>query len=155
MAYRLLHIQMHFITSAKSFTKKNSIGILDCLLHFSDYIVVPKSQEDDIHNVQSVIDSLALDYLQISLSHITGADLRYCRGCISVCIGVQQYNSLLIRFTILILMYLILILMKKNFWLKRLLFLNLFLDRKHCKTMCIFACIKQNKSDIAMNRRVM
>ncbi|KAM9482523.1 centrosomal protein of 95 kDa-like isoform 1-T1 [Clarias gariepinus] len=40
-----------------------------------DYIVVPKSQEDDIHNIQSVIDSLALDYLQISLSHITGENI--------------------------------------------------------------------------------
>ncbi|KAK2857594.1 hypothetical protein Q7C36_005513 [Tachysurus vachellii] len=40
-----------------------------------DYIVVPKSQEDDIHNLQSVIDSLALDYLQISLSHITGENI--------------------------------------------------------------------------------
>ncbi|XP_066522439.1 centrosomal protein of 95 kDa-like isoform X2 [Hoplias malabaricus] len=40
-----------------------------------DYIPVPKSQEDDIHNVQSVIDSLALDYLQISLSHITGENI--------------------------------------------------------------------------------
>ncbi|XP_060774928.1 centrosomal protein of 95 kDa-like [Neoarius graeffei] len=40
-----------------------------------DYIIVPKSQEDDIHNVQSVIDSLALDYLQISLSHITGENI--------------------------------------------------------------------------------
>lgn len=37
-----------------------------------DYIAAPGSQEDDIHNVQSVIDSLSLDYLQISLSHITG-----------------------------------------------------------------------------------
>ncbi|XP_062853019.1 centrosomal protein of 95 kDa-like isoform X2 [Trichomycterus rosablanca] len=40
-----------------------------------DYIVTPSSQEDDIHNVQSVIDSLALDYLQISLSHITGENI--------------------------------------------------------------------------------
>ncbi|XP_030638125.1 centrosomal protein of 95 kDa [Chanos chanos] len=40
-----------------------------------DYIVAPRSQEDDIHNVQSVIDSLALDYLQISLSHITGENI--------------------------------------------------------------------------------
>ncbi|KAB5584466.1 hypothetical protein PHYPO_G00107840 [Pangasianodon hypophthalmus] len=40
-----------------------------------DYIVAPKSQEDDIHNIQSVIDSLALDYLQISLSHITGENI--------------------------------------------------------------------------------
>ncbi|XP_074546793.1 centrosomal protein of 95 kDa-like isoform X2 [Halichoeres trimaculatus] len=40
-----------------------------------DYIAVPCSQEDDIHNVQSVIDSLSLDYLQISLSHITGENI--------------------------------------------------------------------------------
>uniref|UniRef100_A0A8C5CCV5 DUF5745 domain-containing protein n=1 Tax=Gadus morhua TaxID=8049 RepID=A0A8C5CCV5_GADMO len=38
-------------------------------------IADPKTPEDDIHNVQSVIDSLALDYLQISLSHITGENL--------------------------------------------------------------------------------
>lgn len=40
-----------------------------------DYIAVPSSQEDDVHNVQSVIDSLSLDYLQISLSHITGENV--------------------------------------------------------------------------------
>ncbi|KAJ8399682.1 hypothetical protein AAFF_G00407870 [Aldrovandia affinis] len=40
-----------------------------------DHVAVPRSQEDDIHNVQSVIDSLALDYLQISLSHITGENI--------------------------------------------------------------------------------
>ncbi|XP_043097878.1 centrosomal protein of 95 kDa-like isoform X2 [Puntigrus tetrazona] len=39
-----------------------------------DYVPVER-QEDDIHNVQSVIDSLALDYLQISLSHITGENI--------------------------------------------------------------------------------
>lgn len=37
----------------------------------TDYVAAER-QEDDIHNMQSVIDSLALDYLQISLSHITG-----------------------------------------------------------------------------------
>ncbi|XP_017594630.1 PREDICTED: centrosomal protein of 95 kDa isoform X2 [Corvus brachyrhynchos] len=36
-----------------------------------DFIAAPGSQEDDAHNVQAVIDSLALDYLQVSLSHIT------------------------------------------------------------------------------------
>ncbi|XP_008114591.1 centrosomal protein of 95 kDa isoform X2 [Anolis carolinensis] len=36
-----------------------------------DFIAVPSCQEDDAHNVQAVIDSLALDYLQVSLSHIT------------------------------------------------------------------------------------
>ncbi|KAM4594236.1 centrosomal protein of 95 kDa-like isoform 1-T1 [Fundulus diaphanus] len=40
-----------------------------------DYIASPSSQEDDVHNVQSVIDSLSLDYLQISLSHITGENV--------------------------------------------------------------------------------
>lgn len=40
-----------------------------------DYIADPRSQEDDTHNVQSVIDSLSLDYLQISLSHITGENV--------------------------------------------------------------------------------
>ncbi|XP_010137886.1 PREDICTED: centrosomal protein of 95 kDa, partial [Buceros rhinoceros silvestris] len=40
-----------------------------------DLIATPRSQEDDAHNVQAVIDSLALDYLQISLSHITGENI--------------------------------------------------------------------------------
>ncbi|XP_060920379.1 centrosomal protein of 95 kDa-like isoform X2 [Labrus mixtus] len=40
-----------------------------------DYIAAPCSQEEDFHNVQSVIDSLSLDYLQISLSHITGENV--------------------------------------------------------------------------------
>lgn len=44
------------------------LGACLCL----DYIEAPRSQEDDIHNIQSVIDSLSLDYLQLSLSHITG-----------------------------------------------------------------------------------
>lgn len=42
------------------------------LYYFIDLITVPSCQEDDAHNVQAVIDSLALDYLQVSLSHITG-----------------------------------------------------------------------------------
>ncbi|XP_006886466.1 PREDICTED: centrosomal protein of 95 kDa [Elephantulus edwardii] len=40
-----------------------------------DLIVIPRSLEDDAHNVQAIIDSLALDYLQISLSHITGENI--------------------------------------------------------------------------------
>ncbi|XP_020856424.1 centrosomal protein of 95 kDa isoform X4 [Phascolarctos cinereus] len=40
-----------------------------------DLITVPKNQEDHTHNVQAVIDSLALDYLQVSLSHITGENI--------------------------------------------------------------------------------
>ncbi|NWZ27862.1 CEP95 protein, partial [Asarcornis scutulata] len=40
-----------------------------------DFIATPRTQEDDTHNVQAVIDSLALDYLQVSLSHITGENI--------------------------------------------------------------------------------
>ncbi|NXC38011.1 CEP95 protein, partial [Penelope pileata] len=40
-----------------------------------DFIATPTSQEDDAHNVQAVIDSLALDYLHVSLSHITGENI--------------------------------------------------------------------------------
>ncbi|NWH61439.1 CEP95 protein, partial [Geococcyx californianus] len=40
-----------------------------------DLIATPRSQEDDVHNVQAVIDSLALDWLQVSLSHITGENI--------------------------------------------------------------------------------
>ncbi|XP_066242527.1 centrosomal protein of 95 kDa isoform X3 [Saccopteryx leptura] len=40
-----------------------------------DLIGSPRSQEDEAHNVQAVIDSLALDYLQVSLSHITGENI--------------------------------------------------------------------------------
>ncbi|XP_026875312.2 centrosomal protein of 95 kDa isoform X2 [Electrophorus electricus] len=63
-----------------------------------DYISVPKSQEDDIHNVQSVIDSLALDYLQISLSHITGenvvrGDKDSIRNLLEIFDGLLEYLS--------------------------------------------------------------
>ncbi|XP_027139112.1 centrosomal protein of 95 kDa isoform X2 [Larimichthys crocea] len=53
------------------------IGLYENILgeKVPDYIAAPCSQEDDIHNVQSVIDSLSLDYLQISLSHITGENV--------------------------------------------------------------------------------
>ncbi|XP_074080877.1 centrosomal protein of 95 kDa [Macrotis lagotis] len=40
-----------------------------------DLITIPKNQEDDAHNIQAIIDSLALDYLQVSLSHITGENI--------------------------------------------------------------------------------
>ncbi|XP_027728752.1 centrosomal protein of 95 kDa isoform X3 [Vombatus ursinus] len=40
-----------------------------------DLITIPKNQEDDAHNMQAIIDSLALDYLQVSLSHITGENI--------------------------------------------------------------------------------
>uniref|UniRef100_A0A3P9LJ40 DUF5745 domain-containing protein n=1 Tax=Oryzias latipes TaxID=8090 RepID=A0A3P9LJ40_ORYLA len=61
-----------------------------------DYIAVPCSQEDDIHNVQSVIDSLSLDYLQISLSHITGenivrGDKESIRNLLEIFDGLLEY----------------------------------------------------------------
>ncbi|XP_047435157.1 centrosomal protein of 95 kDa-like [Mugil cephalus] len=61
-----------------------------------DYIAAPRSQEDDIHNVQSVIDSLSLDYLQISLSHITGenvvrGDNESIRNLLEIFDGLLEY----------------------------------------------------------------
>ncbi|XP_051774971.1 centrosomal protein of 95 kDa-like isoform X2 [Erpetoichthys calabaricus] len=61
-----------------------------------DYIAAPRSQEDDSHNVQSVIDSLALDYLQISLSHITGenivrGDKESIRNLLEIFDGLLEY----------------------------------------------------------------
>ncbi|XP_028827671.1 centrosomal protein of 95 kDa-like isoform X2 [Denticeps clupeoides] len=61
-----------------------------------DYIAEARSQEDDIHNVQSVVDSLALDYLQISLSHITGenivrGDKESIRNLLEIFEGLLEY----------------------------------------------------------------
>ncbi|XP_037112022.1 centrosomal protein of 95 kDa-like isoform X1 [Syngnathus acus] len=63
-----------------------------------DYIVPPRSQEDDIHNVQCVIDSLSLDYLQISLSHITGenvirGDKESIKNLLDIFDGLLEYLS--------------------------------------------------------------
>ncbi|XP_061888721.1 centrosomal protein of 95 kDa-like isoform X2 [Entelurus aequoreus] len=63
-----------------------------------DYISTPSSQEDDIHNVQSVIDSLSLDYLQISLSHITGeniiqGDQESIKNLLDIFDGLLEYLS--------------------------------------------------------------
>ncbi|XP_030317709.1 centrosomal protein of 95 kDa [Calypte anna] len=61
-----------------------------------DLIAKPRSQEDDAHNVQAVIDSLALDYLQISLSHITGENIvkgerQSIRNLLEVFDGLLEY----------------------------------------------------------------
>ncbi|XP_029950495.1 centrosomal protein of 95 kDa isoform X2 [Salarias fasciatus] len=61
-----------------------------------DYIAEPRSQEDDVHNVQSVIDSLSLDYLQISLSHITGenvvrGDRESIKNLVEIFDGLLEY----------------------------------------------------------------
>ncbi|XP_061685202.1 centrosomal protein of 95 kDa-like isoform X2 [Syngnathoides biaculeatus] len=63
-----------------------------------DYIASPRSQEDDIHNVQCVIDSLSLDYLQISLSHITGenviqGDKESIKNLLDIFEGLLEYLS--------------------------------------------------------------
>ena len=48
------------------------------MLLFVDVIrVAVRTREDDAHNVQAVIDSLSMDVLSISLSHITGQDVIY------------------------------------------------------------------------------
>ncbi|NXL28547.1 CEP95 protein, partial [Glaucidium brasilianum] len=61
-----------------------------------DFIATPRSQEDDAHNVQAVIDSLALDYLQVSLSHITGENIvkgerESIRNLIEIFDGLLEY----------------------------------------------------------------
>ncbi|XP_009695033.1 PREDICTED: centrosomal protein of 95 kDa-like, partial [Cariama cristata] len=61
-----------------------------------DFIAIPRSQEDDAHNVQAVIDSLALDYLQVSLSHITGENIvkgerESIRNLIEIFDGLLEY----------------------------------------------------------------
>ncbi|XP_040187587.1 centrosomal protein of 95 kDa isoform X2 [Rana temporaria] len=61
-----------------------------------DFIAKPASQEDDAHNMQSVIDSLALDYLQVSLSHITGenivrGDPESIRNLLEIFDGLLEY----------------------------------------------------------------
>ncbi|RMB95311.1 hypothetical protein DUI87_28298 [Hirundo rustica rustica] len=61
-----------------------------------DFIATPRSQEDDAHNVQAIIDSLALDYLQVSLSHITGenivkGDRESIRNLLEIFDGLLEY----------------------------------------------------------------
>lgn len=77
-----------------------------CACRRSDYIEVPCSQEDDAHNVQSVIDSLSLDYLQISLSHITGAANTpfhwESRVCVCVLYAASQYTTMLLSYLFLV-----------------------------------------------------
>lgn len=64
----LLNMCVNFNVSVVPSIVHICVHLFMCL----DYIARPCSQEDDVHNIQSVIDSLSLDYLQISLSHITG-----------------------------------------------------------------------------------
>ncbi|XP_040891838.1 centrosomal protein of 95 kDa-like isoform X3 [Toxotes jaculatrix] len=67
-----------------------------------DYIAEPCSQEEDVHNIQSVIDSLSLDYLQISLSHITGenvvrGDKESIKNLLEIFDGLLEYLNEEIR----------------------------------------------------------
>ena len=41
----------------------------------TDVIRHPKTREDEVHNCQAVIDTLSMDVLNTSLSHITGQDI--------------------------------------------------------------------------------
>ncbi|XP_038228059.1 centrosomal protein of 95 kDa isoform X7 [Dermochelys coriacea] len=66
------HINLH-VTKLTECGANVFVGLYESILgeKVPDFIASPKSQEDDAHNVQAVIDSLALDYLQVSLSHVT------------------------------------------------------------------------------------
>ncbi|XP_065272123.1 centrosomal protein of 95 kDa [Emys orbicularis] len=70
------HINLH-VTKLTECGANVFVGLYESILgeKVPDFIASPRSQEDDAHNVQAVIDSLALDYLQVSLSHITGENI--------------------------------------------------------------------------------
>ncbi|XP_074870653.1 centrosomal protein of 95 kDa isoform X2 [Carettochelys insculpta] len=70
------HINLH-VTKLSECDANVFVGLYESILgeKVPDLITTPTSQEDDAHNVQAVIDSLALDYLQVSLSHITGENI--------------------------------------------------------------------------------
>uniref|UniRef100_A0A8C0GAT4 Centrosomal protein 95 n=1 Tax=Chelonoidis abingdonii TaxID=106734 RepID=A0A8C0GAT4_CHEAB len=74
------HINLH-VTKLTECGANVFVGLYESILgeKVPDFIASPRSQEDDAHNVQAVIDSLALDYLQVSLSHITGEYLHSWR----------------------------------------------------------------------------
>ncbi|KAG8129295.1 hypothetical protein E2320_015999 [Naja naja] len=68
----------------------------EVFVHLYGSILGEKVPEDNIHNVQAVIDSLALDYLQISLSHITGenivkGDEESIRNLLEIFDGLLEY----------------------------------------------------------------
>ncbi|KAI1232450.1 hypothetical protein IHE44_0006913, partial [Lamprotornis superbus] len=73
---RTCHINQH-INSLSECSTDVFVHLYESILgeKVPDFIATPRSQEDDAHNVQAVIDSLALDYLQVSLSHITGENI--------------------------------------------------------------------------------
>lgn len=49
--------------------------MLDSSIAALDLVVPATTEEAHVHNMQCVIDSLALDILHTSLSHITGQDV--------------------------------------------------------------------------------
>ncbi|XP_015279129.1 PREDICTED: centrosomal protein of 95 kDa [Gekko japonicus] len=88
-----LHVTDLFDCGAKVF-----ISLYESVLgeKVPDLIAEPRCQEDDAHNVQAIIDSLAMDYLQISLSHITGenivkGDRESIRNLLEIFDGLFEY----------------------------------------------------------------
>ncbi|XP_054833525.1 centrosomal protein of 95 kDa [Eublepharis macularius] len=88
-----LHITSLFDCGAKVF-----ISLYESILgeKVPDLIALPRCQEDDAHNLQAIIDSLALDYLQVSLSHITGenivkGDRESIRNLLEIFDGLLEY----------------------------------------------------------------
>ena len=60
---------------------------------------MPHSREDHIHNVQCVVDSLAIDILNIDLSHITGeaivnGDRQALCNLLEIFAGVAEYLAI-------------------------------------------------------------
>ena len=71
-------------------------NVLHCKLE--EKVEMPHSREDNVHNVQCVIDSLAIDILNIDLSHITGeavvdGDRQALCNLLEIFAGVAEYLS--------------------------------------------------------------
>ena len=72
-------------------------NVLHCKLQ--EKIDPPHSREDNIHNLQSLIDSLAIDILNIDLSHITGeavvsGDRQALCNLLEIFAGVAEYLAI-------------------------------------------------------------
>ena len=72
-------------------------NVLHCTL--TEQVRMPHSREDHIHNVQCVVDSLAIDILNIDLSHITGeaivnGDRQALCNLLEIFAGVAEYLAI-------------------------------------------------------------
>ena len=68
------------------------------LSHVSGIIPSPETPADEIHNIQTIIDHLALDYLNIDLSHISGGQVmagnaRAIYNLLEIFCGLHKYLS--------------------------------------------------------------